>query len=62
MTFGHISLVDLHVVEETLRYTEEHGANATYNDLVDHLSWYWQRQYKPKGWVLAWIKCLTGEL
>jgi len=67
---GVIDLVDLHAVEETIRYTEQHGTDATYDKLIKHLSWYWNQQYvggerqerKPKGWVLDWIKCLTGEL
>jgi hypothetical protein len=64
-TFG-IDLADLHAVEETLRYVEEHGSSTTYDGLVKHLSWYWRdhgtkKEYRPKGWMLAWIKCLIGE-
>lgn len=59
-------LADYHAVEETLRYIEEHP-EAKYEELVQHLSWYWnggqskKTNHSPKEWMIDWIKCLTGE-
>lgn len=63
---GTIDVVHLHAIEETLRHLEKHGDETTYNGLVKHLSWYWmdhskKMKHEPQGWVLDWIKCLTGE-
>ncbi|KKM99683.1 hypothetical protein LCGC14_1145320 [marine sediment metagenome] len=63
---GTIDIVHLHAVEETLRYLDMHGERTSYKGLVKHLSWYWmdhskEMKHKPQGWVLDWIKCLTGE-
>lgn len=60
---GKIKFVHIHAVEETIRYIEKH-ANATYEDVVSHISWYWRdgkpKDYKPQAWVFEWIRCLTG--
>lgn len=57
-----IPLADLHAIEETIRYIEDYPT-ANYDDLIKHLSWYWERDkpWHPKEWVLDWIKCLVGE-
>lgn len=61
-----IPLADYHAIEETLRYIEQ-KPDATYEELVRHLSWYWRggqskaAGHHPKEWVIDWIKCLTGE-
>lgn len=59
-------LADYHAIEETLRYIEEYP-EATYEDMVQYLSWYWyggQNKkiiHNPKEWIVDWIKCLTGN-
>ena len=60
-----VNLVHIHAVEETLRYIDEHGEDATYEGVIDHLSWYWMDHSKPmkhmpEEWVLIWIKNLMG--
>ena len=65
---GRIDLVHLHAIEEAIRYTED-NPDAKYEDLVKHLSWYWnqtkikgkEQKYRPQGWVLQCVKFLTGE-
>jgi len=64
----NIELAHLHAIEELIRYVEEHGDNATYDKLVNHLSWYWQHHgkdlptsYCPQGWIIECIKFLSGE-
>ena len=61
---GKIDLAHLHAVEETLRYVEEHGEKTTYEGLIKHLSWYWNdgsnKPFKPQGWMLDWVRCLSG--
>lgn len=59
MEQGKIALIHLHAIEEIIRYVGEHPG-ATYDELVKHISWYWndgtKKDYRPQGWVLKYIK------
>jgi len=55
----HIDFVDSMVETVTIEYMSEHP-NATYDDYVRLLDWYWRLPavYK-RGWVFDWIRALT---
>lgn len=56
-----IIIVEALVEDQTIAYAATHP-QATYDDYVRLLSWYWALPAKLKSsWVPEWIRCLTGE-